>query len=126
MCATTRRSSDDEPPRSHWAEILALAERLAESPSLLPRAPFERTLLFGLVHELLGERGLVWSGRLLVIHAGLTSDGQRGFPVFLISGAHDALTAESAKRRSAIVVDKPFDARSLAQQIRAAVRAASD
>jgi FixJ family two-component response regulator len=51
--------------------------------------------------------------------------GQRDFPVFLISGAHDARTTDSAKRHGAIVVDKPFDARSLAQRIRAAVRAAS-
>src|SRR4051794_31984295 len=27
---------DDEPPRSGWAEILTLAERLAPSPALLP------------------------------------------------------------------------------------------
>jgi FixJ family two-component response regulator len=51
-------------------------------------------------------------------------EGERAFPVFLISGAHDALTTDSAKRRGAVVVDKPFDARSLGQRIRAAVRAA--
>src|SRR5688572_104133 len=30
---------DDEPPRSGWAEILMLAERLAPEPALLPADP---------------------------------------------------------------------------------------
>jgi glutathione S-transferase len=37
--------------------------------------------LFGLAHELLGENGLVWSSRLLVIHRGLVTEGQEGFPL---------------------------------------------
>jgi glutathione S-transferase len=74
---------DDEPPRSHWTDILALAERLASSPSLLPSATSERATHLGLVQELLGEGGLIWCHRLLVIHAGITTDGQRGFPARL-------------------------------------------
>jgi len=31
--------------------------------------------LFGLAHELLGENGLVWSSRVLVIHRGLATGG---------------------------------------------------
>jgi FixJ family two-component response regulator len=43
------------------------------------------------------------------------------FPVFLISGAHSATTAATAKRVGAVVIDKPFDVRLLAQRIRNAV-----
>jgi hypothetical protein len=72
---------DDEPPRTGWAEILALAERLAPEPALVPDDGDARVRLFGLAHELLGERGLAWSVRLLMIHAGLTTDGREGWPV---------------------------------------------
>jgi len=69
---------DSEQPRSGWAEILLLAERLAPTPSLVPADPAERALVFGLSHEICGEAGLGWSRRLQLIHAGLHSGG--GFP----------------------------------------------
>lgn len=69
---------NDEPPRSGWAEILLLAERLAPHPALLPEDPAERALAFGLGHEFLGEAGLAWSRRLQLVHAGLEKAG--GFP----------------------------------------------
>ena len=72
---------DDEIPRSGWAEILLLAERLGGRLSLIPKDPEERALLFGLGHEILGEDGLAWCGRLLLIEASLLSDGARGFPL---------------------------------------------
>ena len=53
---------NDERPRSGWAEILLLAERLAPAPALLPADPAERALAFGLAHELMGEGGLAGSG----------------------------------------------------------------
>lgn len=68
---------DKEAPRSGWAEILLLAERLAPEPALLPADATERALAFGLAHELLGEEGLAWSRRLQLVDAGL-KDG-RGF-----------------------------------------------
>jgi len=71
---------DDDPPLGNWADILALAERLAPSPSLIPLDEDDRVAMFGLAHELLGPGGLGWSTRLLMIHAGLTTDGARGFP----------------------------------------------
>jgi FixJ family two-component response regulator len=46
------------------------------------------------------------------------------YPVFLISGRHDAKSLEHAKRIGATVVDKPFDARILGRNILAAVAAA--
>jgi glutathione S-transferase len=69
---------DDERPRSGWAEILLLAERLAPVPSLLPADPAERALVFGISHEICGEAGLGWSRRLQLIHAGMQRLG--GFP----------------------------------------------
>jgi glutathione S-transferase len=69
---------ENERPRSGWAEILLLAERLAPSPSLLPTDPADRALVFGLAHEICGEGGLGWSRRLQLVHAGLCNAG--GFP----------------------------------------------
>ena len=71
---------DDDPPLTNWADILALAERLQPSPPLIPEAENDRLAMFGLSHELLSPEGLGWSARLLMIHAGLTTDGARGFP----------------------------------------------
>ena len=66
---------DDEPPRTGWAQILLLAERLAPQPALLPADAAERTLVFGLAHELVGEQGLAWTRRLQLVHAGLQGGG---------------------------------------------------
>lgn len=71
---------DDEPPRTGWAEILALAERLGGRAALVPDDDATRVRLFGLSHEILGEGGLGWSVRLLLTHLGLETDGQRGWP----------------------------------------------
>jgi glutathione S-transferase len=71
-----------EPVRTHWSEILETAERLGAGvgrPSLVPADEDDRVRLFGLTHELLGENGLVWSSRLLVIHRGLVTEGREGF-----------------------------------------------
>ena len=57
---------DAEPPRANWSEIIEAAERLGGRTSLVPNDADERTRTFGLAHELLGEGGLVWNGRLLV------------------------------------------------------------
>jgi glutathione S-transferase len=71
---------DDEPPRTGWAEILALAERLGGRASLVPDDDATRVRMFGLSHEILGEGGFGWSVRLLLTHLGLETDGQRGWP----------------------------------------------
>jgi glutathione S-transferase len=69
---------ENERPRSGWAEILLLAERLSPAPSLVPTNPADRALAFGLAHEICGEGGLGWSRRLQLVHAGLHNAG--GFP----------------------------------------------
>jgi len=66
---------DDEPPRSGWAEILMLAERLAPTPALLSLEPNERGCAIALANDFCGERGLGWSRRLQLVHAGLAKSG---------------------------------------------------
>ena len=58
---------EDERPRTGWAEILLLAERLAPEPALVPADPGQRALLFGLCREICGEQGLGWSRRLSLL-----------------------------------------------------------
>jgi glutathione S-transferase len=58
---------NDEPPRDGWAEILALAERIAPEPRLLPEDVDERARVLGLGHELAGEGGLGWCRRLMLV-----------------------------------------------------------
>jgi glutathione S-transferase len=73
---------ENEPARAGWAEILELAERLAppSAKSLVPTEPNDRVRMFGLAHEVLGEGGLLWSGRLATIDASFETNGARGFP----------------------------------------------
>jgi glutathione S-transferase len=66
---------DDEPPRSGWAEILLLAERLAPDPPLLPTDPSDRALVLELAHQICGEQGLGWWRRLQLVEAGLRGLG---------------------------------------------------
>lgn len=58
----------DEPPRALWHQKIWLAERLAPDPPLVPKAPEERALMFGLIHEIAGESGFAWSRRLMMLH----------------------------------------------------------
>lgn len=67
-----------EAPRSGWAEILALAERLAPEPALVPVDPELRLRMFGLANEICGEGGFGWQRRLMLIAAlGTGSDVTR-------------------------------------------------
>ena len=58
---------EDERPRSGWAEILMLAERLAPEPRLVPADEALRAEMFGLCHEICAEDGLGWNLRLLML-----------------------------------------------------------
>jgi glutathione S-transferase len=66
---------DDEVPRSGWAEILMLAERLEPMPALLPLEPQERARALLLAEKFCGQGGLGWSRRLQSVHGGLTKTG---------------------------------------------------
>src|SRR5690348_2320070 len=70
--------NDDEPPRSGWAEILMLAERLAPSPPLLSLEPTARGREIELANDFCGERGLGWTRRLQLVLASTRKAG--GFP----------------------------------------------
>jgi glutathione S-transferase len=72
---------EDERPRSGWAEILLLADRLAPKPALVPADPAQRAFCFGVAHEICGEMGLGWCRRL-----GMVSDGLARTPPDPISG----------------------------------------
>lgn len=78
---------NDERPRSSWIDQLNLAERLAPSPSLVPASVDDRVTMFGLANELLGENGMVWVKRLLMVDGPLKTlpadDPQRAFWTFL-------------------------------------------
>ncbi|MCP5055326.1 MAG: hypothetical protein GY937_01220 [bacterium] len=69
---------ENETPRSGWAEILLLAERLAPGRALLPTNAGDRALVFGLSHEICGEMGLGWCRRNAGVHG--TLSGGAGFP----------------------------------------------
>ncbi len=56
-----------EAPRAGWLDILNLAERLGQGPSLLPQDPQQRMLMIGLTNELIGQNGLVWNLRLIML-----------------------------------------------------------
>jgi glutathione S-transferase len=71
---------DDEPPRTGWAEVVMLAERLGGAISLVPEDDARRTRMFGLSHEILGEGGLGWSVRLLLTDRSFATDGREGWP----------------------------------------------
>ncbi len=94
-----------ERPRSGWAEILLLAERLAPTPPLIPADPERRTLLFGLAHEICGEMGLGWCGRLLSFHRSLEPDPSNTFLAALAAkyGYSPAALAAAPERSAAVL-----------------------
>src|SRR5438270_2541989 len=69
----------DELPRSGWAEILALLERLGGTP-LIPEGAADRATMFGLSHDVCGEMGVGWIRRLLLLHSSFTTAGMESFP----------------------------------------------
>ena len=100
---------NDERPRSSWIDQLNLAERLAPDPPLIPDDLEERVRMFGLANELLGENGLVWVKRLLMVDGPLkalpAADRQRAFWIFLGEKyGYSAAAAERAARRIEAVV----------------------
>lgn len=49
------------------------------------------------------------------------AEGNLDCPVFLISGAHSAITVTAAKRSGAVIINKPFNVHALARSILTAV-----
>jgi glutathione S-transferase len=71
----------DELPRTGWAEIVTLLERVGGKVQLVPDRPADRVAMFGLSHEVCGEMGVSWIRRLLLLHASFTTNGREGFPL---------------------------------------------
>jgi glutathione S-transferase len=96
---------EKERPRSGWAEILLLAERLAPAPALLPADTDGRARAFGLAHEICGEQGLGWTRRLQLVDSGL--QGNEGFsgPIAQYLADKYGYRSEDAAGYTARVVD---------------------
>ena len=73
----------DERPRSGWADILYLAERVAPKPRLIPEEPAQRLRTFGLANEVCGEEGFAWQRRLTLLEPLLAGGGGEGVPALL-------------------------------------------
>ena len=91
---------EDEEPRTGWAEILLLAERLAPSPALIPADAAQRAVFFGYAHEICGEMGLGWARRLETISQGLAAEQPNPVSRFLAGkyGHRDDSAAEASAR----------------------------
>ncbi len=98
---------NDERPRANWIDQLHLAERLNPAPALIPSDTEERIRMFGLANELLGEGGLVWVKRLLMVHDPLQTlpldDPQRAFFSFL--GEKYGYTPAAAEHAALLITD---------------------
>jgi hypothetical protein len=87
---------EGERPRSGWAEILFLAERLAPEPALLPADPRERAFALGLAHEICGEEGLGWTRRLSLLREMPVEPNNMPWKY----GCDDRVAVERAARRT--------------------------
>ncbi|MEM7219552.1 MAG: glutathione binding-like protein [Pseudomonadota bacterium] len=54
---------EGEPPRTNFQDIVALAERLAPEPALVPQNTEDRWLCFAISNEICGEGGYGWMRR---------------------------------------------------------------
>lgn len=66
----------NEPPGVTWLDILNLAERLQPEPSLVPEDIEDRILMTGLMNELAGEGGMLWSSRQLMFQTMVNAMGE--------------------------------------------------
>lgn len=57
---------NDEPARVTWADITALADRLAPDPPLFPGSSKARVAIAGICHEIAGEGGFGWARRQMM------------------------------------------------------------
>lgn len=88
---------NDERPRTTSLEILFLAERLSPDPPLLPDDADERARMLGYCHEIIGEQGLGWSRRLMMLHPMLAFGGEATPAPLRRLGAKYGYTPEAAE-----------------------------
>lgn len=99
---------DDEPPQSHWLDILLLAERIGSGPSLIPGDPLDRALMLGLSTEICGSDGLGWNRRLEMMGRPSTKnpDGSTNYDMGRMTrmyGVTDEAIARSSGRMASIM-----------------------
>lgn len=100
---------NQERPRASWIEQLALAERLAPQPRLLPEQPIERARVTGLLAELCTEGGFGWSRRIVMIdrllHDSRYGDRERAIGHYLGAkyGYSDPSVADATRRCEAVL-----------------------
>jgi glutathione S-transferase len=100
---------ENERPRSLWNDQLYLLERLSAWPRMIPSAPGERALMFGLANELCGEGGFAWQRRLMLIDADLngapSGSDKSSFATYMAEKyGHDAGEARQAPVRAAAIL----------------------
>lgn len=72
---------DREPIRTNWAAITAFVDRQAPTAKLLPATVAARADVIGALEVIAGEGGIGWNARLVMIDAGITTEGGTGFPL---------------------------------------------
>jgi hypothetical protein len=98
-----------ERPRANWLEQVSLAERLADTPNLLPVSPHDRARVVGFLAELCSESGFGWHRRILIIERLLTEETfgerERAIGRYLAAkyGHSEASLVESRRRCEAVV-----------------------
>jgi hypothetical protein len=98
-----------ERPRANWLEQVSLAERLADTPKLLPASPRDRAFVVGFLSELCAEDGFGWQRRILMIERLLTEktlgERERAIGRYLAAkyGHSTASLIDSRQRCEAIV-----------------------
>ena len=58
---------DDQPPVSHWLDLLHLAERIAPEPALVPEDAAARAAVLGLSALIAGVDGIGWNRRVQIL-----------------------------------------------------------
>ena len=96
---------NDEAPRVRWLEILDLAERLGNGPTLF-RSIDERIAMIGLINEIAGENSLIWQARILMLHETVLAVGeQKPDNPMLQDYLYDQAAVEPARQRILALMD---------------------
>ena len=91
---------NEEKPALLWSEILYLAERLNPEPQLIPTGMQQRALMFGLIHEIVGQNGFGWCRRLLMFEPMMCRSDPGAMMIELAGkyGYSEAAVAQAGKR----------------------------
>ncbi|MEM8717302.1 MAG: glutathione binding-like protein [Cyanobacteria bacterium P01_G01_bin.4] len=97
-----------EPPRVTWLDILNLVERLQPDPPLVPERINDRITMHGLMNEIAGENGMLWSTRQIMFRAmadALGEDAVADNPMFR-DYRYSREAADTAIRRAIAILQR--------------------